>query len=541
MLKELRIQHLILVDEADIHFKPGFNVLSGETGSGKSALMGGLNLILGGRADSRMVRRGQKKSVVQALFEIDAMPALLELLAESGIDHEPESELVLRREVFATGKSRSFVNNQPAQIGLLKKLGKWLVDIVGQHANHRLLQLDTHREVLDLFSQTTEDVKAFQGAWGQEKQMREELRCLVETESQRLRDIEVCRMELNELDEAGLKEGEEEELFAEYSRLANAEKLTELVNRARDAGRNALPQLNRQKVVIEELKGLDAEWEEGGKAINGILLELEELVYTLDHYQNGIVYHPQRLHEVNERLTLINRLKRKYGGTIAEVQQYQETCLSRLEELESADHQIEELETALQEAEKKTESLAATLTTKRQAGAKALEVQLTEAMQPLNMSQAQVKIAVREGPRSRTGDDVVEIFLAPNAGETFVPLKAGVSGGEMARLMFALKTILAGREAVATLVFDEIDANIGGETATVVGHKLQAIGKEHQVLCITHFAQVAACADHHLQISKETKKGRTLTHIKELDSTGREQELSRMLGGPLCQPAGLQV
>lgn len=535
MLKHLRLQNIILVEKAEIPFSTGLNIITGETGAGKSAIMSGLCLAVGDRSDAGVIRRGCEKGIIEATFDIDHASTVIHLLEEAGIDHEPGQELIIKREITASGKNRVFVNNQQAQLQLLRRIGEHLVHHVGQHANQQLFSLDYHREVLDLFGGLNPLVGSFKEAFGTELALRDELETLVKQESQRLREIDICRKELDELDEANLKEGEDEELFSEYTLLSNGKELSEKVyeiNQALSGEKQpVISVLNRQKTALESLVRYDASLKETLDAFQNAILELQEVAHTLRHYQGSLHDDPERLEIINDRLTLINRLKRKYGNQLTEIRTYQEQSRQKLKQLENADIRIEELQQEILAAETKTQKLAEQLTKARTLAAQELGKALTTQIRSLNMSKAQLNVSVTPTKRHGWGEDRIEFFLQPNVGEHPVSLKEAASGGEVSRVLLAVQTLLAGKAMMPTLVFDEIDANIGGETATVIGHKLRDIGQQHQVICVTHFPQVASCAHHHLQISKQEKEGRTITQVQCLTAETQPQELTRMLGG----------
>lgn len=534
MLKSLCIHNLILIESADIAFESNLNVLSGETGSGKSALMHALSLIAGERSDAGMIRRGCEKGSVEAIFSIDHLPALSAILDESGIDHEKGQELIIRREMSLSGKNRSFINHQAAQQGLLKKIGSHLIDIVSQHATQRLFSLEQHRVLLDLFGELTGKGEEFKSAWERENALRHELNRLKNSEAERIREIEICERELEELEEARLQEGEEEDIFAEYSRLANAEELSskvaEVMNVLSGERSQTITQLLRQKTTFDQLIGIDPSLKETAEAYQNAVLELEEISYMLRDYHSRIQHDPDRLQQINVRLTVINKLKRKYGAAIADVKAYQQKTKDKLKALESADCRIEELTEELTATSEAVDALAGTLSQERKRAAKQLEAALTDQLHTLNMAKATFLIEITPQKRCSSGDDRVEFFLIPNVGEHRIAIKDGVSGGEMSRVLLALQTLLTGKSSTPTLIFDEIDANIGGATAVIIGNKLKEISRKHQVLCITHFPQVASQADHHLQIAKEENDGRTVSRIRSLDQSDREEELLRMVG-----------
>lgn len=535
MLKELRLTNIVLVEFASIIFSEGFNVLSGESGAGKSAIMNALNLIAGDRSDSSVVRRGADKSTIEAVFDVSQLPQLITLLENSGIDHEPGSDLFIRRELSAEGKSRSFINNQMAQLSLLRQVSALLFDVIGQHANQKLLSLEYHRQVLDLFGNIMPTVKAFADCWEKETQTQQALDILVNSEAQRLRELEICRMELEELQEASLKEGEEEEFFDEYTRLSNADELAAKVGDIASmlSGEKAavLPLLNRQKTTFEQLVRLAPSLKESAESYQNALLELNEVSHVLQNFASRIEHNPARAEQLNTRLELINRLKRKYGPTIQEVLSYQNNLEKKLTQLENADVQIEELQAKLKVLAEKSNALSHNLTNLRKKNAKLLEEAIMHHLRALNMPKVEFYIDITPQKRTRHGDDKVEFFLTPNIGEHRISLRECASGGELSRTLLAMQAVLAGKENTPTLVFDEIDANIGGETAAIIGEKLCEIGRQHQVLCITHFPQVAKQANHHLRIYKQENDGRTITRVDCLDTISRKSELARMSGG----------
>lgn len=534
MLKELRLTNIILVESAAIPFTDGFNVLSGETGSGKSAIMNALNLLIGERADTGVIRRGCEKGVVEAIFDVHTHTRLHTILEAAGIDHDGE-DLFIRREVLASGKSRAFINHQMAQLSLLKLVGEQLMEVSGQHANIKLMNLEKHREILDVFGHLETEAQAFAKSWEKESQIREQLAHLISSEAQRLREIEVCRMEIEELEEAQLKEGEDEELFSEYTLLSNSEERSakaQEINQGLSGERQPLlANLNKLKAVFEQLSRIDPVVTDQAVAFGNVLLELQEIAHTMRNYAARVEYNPDRLESINDRLTLITRLKRKYGSSLDEINHYLSSVKERLKTLESADTQIDELKERLAEMESKNDELASQLTKHRQKAAKKLEKELVQQLRSLNMPKVEFIVEITDQKRNKHGDDRIEFYLVPNVGESRIPIRECASGGELSRLMLALQALLAGKEQIPTLIFDEIDANIGGETASIVGQKLKEIGERHQVLCITHFPQVAKLAQHHLQISKIEKGGRTVTQVKMLEKESKEAELERMLGG----------
>lgn len=534
MLKQLFIKNIILVENADIEFAEGFNVLSGETGSGKTAIMNAIYLITGCRAETSMIRKGAEKGIVQAVFDIKGNSLIRSILEQGGIDFEEEGELYIRREISLEGKSRAFINNQLAQLSLLRALCAPIIHLVGQHANQELLSLDRHREILDVFGGLKEDVFAFSKSWEQENALQQELERLVNSETQRVREAEICQRTCEEIEEARLKEGEDEELFHEYTLLSHAEeigtKVESLIQVLSGEKLALLSQLQRQKNTFDSLLAIDPSLTEVAHSFHHAVLEIQEVTHSLNLYHSRLEYNPERLAAINDRLTLITRIKKKYGSTLQEIHAFAEENKKKWFELQNADHRIEELHEEIRHIQEKNHQLAKQLTQRRTETARQLAAILKNELRSLNMSKVDFHIEVTSQKRSRTGDDRVEFFLLPNVGEHRISLKTCASGGELSRVMLSLQVVLCDKEHIPILVFDEIDANIGGETAKVVGEKLKKIGQKQQVLCITHFPQVARQADHHLRISKNIVGERTITCIQSLDDNMRETELDRMVG-----------
>lgn len=536
MLKQLSIKNLILVETMDISFDKGLNIITGETGAGKSAVMSALKLVIGGRADAGIIRKGCDRAIVEALFNIDTLPKVIDALTAAGIDHDEGEYLIIRREISATGKSKAHINNQLTQIASLKNIGTHLIEIVGQHANQRLFNIEEHRAILDLFADLDDDLKSFQANWKEEAEIEKRLKSMIEGEAKRLREIDICRAVLEELEEAAIKDGEEEALFAEYSLLVNsdelAQKSVQLCGILYENDGSIVQNLNNSTSLFESLLAIDPSLKEQFEAFKSAALELKEIAYSLNRYADDLESNPFRLQEVDSRLALINKIKRKYGTTAAEILEYQSKTAQRLDEHENADFEIKNLETRLADVMVKTAQKADILTKKRKKAATYFSEALTEQLRELNMPKVIFEATVTNQPRNLWGDDKVEYCIAPNVGENLIPVKECASGGEISRLLLALQTLIASKNCVPTLIFDEVDANIGGETATIVGAKLKDIGASHQVMCITHFPQVAKHADYHLQIQKIESEGRTKSFAKALDADDCENELRRMMGMP---------
>lgn len=531
MLKQLNLKNIVLVEEAHIPFQPGFNVISGETGAGKSALMAALQQTQGARADIQLIRHGFDKGVIEAVFDIDLLPEIQSKLHHAGIEHEEGDELLIRREISKTGKSRLFINNQLSHLSTLRSIADNLFEIVGQHANQQLFDINHHLDIVDLYGALHPLRYKYAEAYEKETDARKKLTQLKENEQQRVRDIEICRMELEELNDGALKEGEEEELFSEYTRLNNTETLAHLAEQiATTLDSPVVSELLTLKKASEELSSLDPSLKDSHTALLSATIELEELARTFHNYQSRIEHDPYKAESINQRLTEINKLKKKFGPTVKDALSYQEERHQTLYKLENADFEIEELEKTIATLADRTQTLAAKLSSERIIISKQLAESMTAELQSLNMPNASFFVEIEKQKLTHAGQDKIEFFFAPNKGEKKVPIRECASGGEISRLLLSVQTLLAGKAAIPCLVFDEIDANIGGHTASIVGEKLSNIGKNHQLLCITHFPQVADAAKHHIQISKIEKGNRTVTEVRVLNTAEKESELLRMVG-----------
>ena len=534
MIKHLLIENLILIESEKILFTEGLNILSGETGSGKSAIIHALNLLSGTKTDVGLIRRGASKCVVEGSFNISKLTSLKEYLRKEGLEQEMDEPLLIRREVYQSGKSRCLINHQLVQSSFLKSLSQFLFHLTSQHASHQLANIETHKKMVDVYGNHLSIVKELGHHWEKEQNLRKKLRQLIETEAQRYRESEILLKEITEIEEARLKENEEEELFEEYTLLVNSEERakhsTDLINLLSDNDNSLLDQIKIAKNQLEQLTRLDPDMITSLKSLENIRLEMEEVNYTLRQYSSHIEYQPEKVNEINERLSLINSLKKRYGRSIPEIYEYLAKAKEKLKELEGAEFLIENHQNELVHLEGLNSELCQQISTHRIKAASLLQGEITKKIQSLNMPQAKFTIKITAQARNHTGDESIEFYFIPNSGENEISVRQGASGGEISRITLALQALLAGREEISTLIFDEIDANIGGETAKVIGETLKRIAQNHQILCITHFPQVAKYADHHLNISKKEENGRTFSKVKILAQQDRELELARMVG-----------
>lgn len=531
MIRVLRIFNLILVESAEVSFDRGFNVLSGETGSGKSAIMAALSLVLGYRSDASLIRNGKEKAAIEAVFDFPLEPSFSELLKKSGIDFDADEEILIRREIAASGKSRAFVNNQMATVSLLRKIGGCLVKFLGQHASQKLQTLDFHRYSLDHFGNI--ETELFSKSYKELQNLSKKLKEHQSSESERLREIDAIKRQRGEIEDVDPKPSEDEDLFREYERLSASEEFQEICGtlfaalQGEEGALSRLSVLNRQ---FERAAQIDPRLNEALGLFNQSLIELGEVCHALEKARSQNEFNPQRLKTASERLSRIHQLKKKYGATLEEVEAYRTSLKGRLEELEAAECSIEKVQKEIDFKKAECDRMAASLTQSRRQAAKKMEKAMQKELQSLNMPEVSFRIRIDKQNRTESGGDSVCFYFRPNIGENEISVAECASGGELSRIMLALQVLLAGKEKIPTIVFDEIDAGIGGRTAQAVGKKLQEIGKRHQVLCITHFPQVAKLASHHLQISKEEIGGRTLTVIDALGDAARSEELERMKG-----------
>lgn len=528
MLKSVRIENIVLIDAAQIPFEKGLNILSGETGAGKSAVMKGLHLLAGEKGDPKLIRHGKEKGVVEALFEPSQDHPVWEILERSGLSFETDAPLLLRREISTSGKSRAFVNHQMATLALLKEMGEALFDIASQHASQKLSSEGYQRATLDSWGALEGEIQAFAKSWEEEKRLKEELEALTMGEASRLREIEVCRREIEEIEHARLTPEDEEPLFQRFAELATSEeRFSKTEQILADLNQSSAWRLTQQK--LEALSEIDPALKPLSELFCQINIELGELTYSLGQYQSRILFNPEQRDRLDDRLKVVSQLKKKYGSTVHEILTWQKERGARLENLLKSDDRIDELKEKLNELTEKNRALAMALSQKRRKSALSLAQKITEELQLLNMAKAEFFIDVEPALRNKYGEDRVRFLFRPNLGSPKIEVKEAASGGELARILLAIKTLLSG---TSLLIFDEVDANIGGKTARLLGEKLQELGRHTQVIAITHFPQVAAHADHHLQVQKIEENGKSSSVIRPLSIGERKIELDRMVGYP---------
>jgi DNA repair protein RecN (Recombination protein N) len=543
VLTTLRIKNIALVPDLTLELAPGYNAVTGETGAGKSVIIGALNLVLGERADRSLIRSGADNCSVEAVFSLEKLaPQIDSFLEERGLEKCEDSQLVLRRAFTASGTNRQFINGSPATLQILGELGEWLVDMHGPHDHQSLLHPAKQLAILDAYGGLDERREAFAQKVLERAELLKQKAELIIDERTYAQQLDLLRFQVKEITSAKLVAGEENELESEYSRASNAARLTELTQTAlallAEEDNALVNQAGALGRTLQELSRLDTTAQSLNDLQEQAVERLRELQRDLSRYADGIDVDPARLHELSQRMDLIQSLKRKYGSNVDEVIGFGNEAHQKLQSLESRDAELERLNKEIHNLETNIWSAGMDLTAARKKIIPKLSRAAVKQLSDLGFKQSSFEVQLTSAPRdnvfanlSSTGFDSAEFLFAPNPGEPARPLRAIASSGELARVMLALKTVLAAQDSIPLLVFDEVDANVGGETAIAVGEKMRQIGAQRQVLCITHLAQVAAAAETHFVVTKEMKDGRTISSIKPLDGKARTQELARMLGG----------
>ena len=534
MLKDLFIQNLILMDSCTLELDPKLNIITGETGSGKTAILHALKLLLGQKLDSSLIRRGEKKGFVQGRFEHSSSPELTAILVEAGIPLE-DSSLLLAREISIEGKSKSWVNDRLVSLSLLQKIGSYLIQIVDQNSCQELRSSDSQRDIVDLFGSLKEKVKQFSHLFTELKEVALLEKTLLEQERQRERELSFCLDQLSELNSMDLQEGDEERFFAEYLAALQAEEtsihIDELFDLLSQNSHSTLSSLTKANSLCKRLSSTHSSFEDCASLLHTATLSIQETLHLLRGALSHFDPDPKRKEALDEKLKAIDQMKKKYGASLEEWKLYQVDLEKKIDTF----HQIEEIKekNALRkkQVEEAISSLSILLTQERKKAASNLEKKLTLEIRKLNMSHASLEIRVSSQQRTSSGEDSIHFWIAANQGEGASLVKESSSGGELSRLLLSIKLCLAEKNGTPTLIFDEIDAGVGGETARLIGEKLKSLSLYRQILCITHFPQVACEADLHLRVHKCSLEERTRAIVQQLDHSLREAELMRMLGG----------
>ncbi|MEE9144529.1 MAG: DNA repair protein RecN [Candidatus Binatia bacterium] len=546
MLRELRIKNFAVIDQVALDLGPGLNVLTGETGAGKTIVLNALGLISGGRVSSDIIRHGEEEANVEALFE--ALPKALQDKLKGG-DYGDEVELVIKRIINRSGKNRIYLNGSLCPLGFSSEVGSHLIHIYGQHEHHSLLKSESHLKLLDAYGGLEEKVeeikegyKSLEKAWDSLRQARELL-------EKRKGDEELLRGQVEEISQARLRVGEEEELKGKKNILIHGEKLYQGCKEGEEIlyeGEDALvARLGRYAARLREMARIDSGLNDAVELLNSSLAQLEEASSVLRHYTDRVNFDPGALEQLEDRLDEISRLKRKYHGSVEDILKMLEESEKELRDLDRSEEEIPALEQAYQKAQHLAWQLAETLSAQRKRAAKKFKKEMEAEVASLGMPGTIFEarfIGAGEGEDdppflvggkklTEQGVDQVEFYFSSNPGETVKPLAKIASGGELSRVMLAIKSLVLSQGEIPTLLFDEVDAGIGGGVAEVVGKKLKKVAASYQVICVTHLPQIAALADSHYVVQKEVVKGRTFTKVKRLNDEERVAEVARMLGG----------
>lgn len=536
MLSQLFIKNVAVIESASIDFENGFNVFTGETGAGKSILIDSINAVLGGRTSRDLVRTGESKALVSAVFTNVSKEAET-VLEELGYDSE--EELMISREISAEGKSICKVNMRPATAGVLKQLSSVLIDVHGQHDSAVLQNPELHIGYIDSFGNTDKELSEYSESYKKLKSVEREIKKIQNDDSDKTARIDMLKFQIGEIEAASIEEGEEEELLALSKRIKSAENIMELISETISAldgngeSEGALEGLSSAIENCARLAEFFPQYEGLSEKFKEMYYEFEEFANDVKDNADELDFDPALQNRTERRLDQIFRLKRKYGGSVEEMFKYYQKAVTELENIEFSEERLEKLQKEQKQLFSETAKFADVLTEKRHRAAEAFEKAVSEELSYLNMPNVRFSVHFEETEFSESGKDNLEFYIATNAGEPLKPLTKIASGGELSRIMLSIKNVLADKDNVDTLIFDEVDTGISGSAAQKVGQKLKQVSKGRQIICVTHLAQVAAYADNHMLISKNTEGGKTFTSVESLGKEGRVNELARIMGGGL--------
>ena len=531
MLNLLHIENIAIIERADITFEPGFNALTGETGTGKSIVIDALSAVLGHRTSRDLIRTGSEKAFVSASFS--GVPAE----AAEILGFDAGDELLLQREIHADGRNLCRVNGRPATVGQLRQLGTMLLNIHGQHDGQQLLDDEQHIVYLDSFGRLEPLLEDYRTAYHRLTELRRQIDSLRMDEAEKARRVDALRYQINELERAELQRGEEEELTARRNFLRNSEKFISAVSEADyclsgdDNGPGALSLLEQARGALSALRRLDDGYEALCARLADVYSEAYDLADTLRDRRESFSFSPNELDEVEGRLDRLYRLKKKYGPTVEDMLDYLDRCRAELEQITDADDTLAQLERRRAAAEKEARARADKLSRERRAAAETLSQQILSELSQLDMGRIRFTVDFAATELGENGADGVQFLMSANVGEALKPIHKIASGGELARIMLAMKNVLSEQDRVGTMVFDEVDTGVSGRAAQKVAEKMARISRRKQVLCVTHLPQLAAMADTHFSVEKGERDGRTYTQVTQLDRTQRRAELARLTGG----------
>ena len=533
MLELLHIENIAIIEAADIEFAPGFNALTGETGAGKSIVIDSLSAVLGQRTSRELIRTGAEKAFVSAAFSGMAP----ELTEELGIQPEADGTLLLQREIQTDGKNVCRVNGRPVTVGQLRALGARLLNIHGQHDGQQLLDEEQHIVYLDSFGRLESLAITYAEKYKNFTDIRRQIGALQMDEAEKARRVDTLQYQIEELRRAKLKSGEEEELTARRGMLRNAEKFLGAVAGADyalngdDSGGGALSALRQAQDALGGVRHLDDAFGQLYERLGEAYSEVYDIAATVEDKRGELDVSPGELDRVESRMDLLYRLKKKYGATVEDMLDYQARCEAELAQIEDAGDTLARLEQALSKAEKGARQAAQALSDARKAAADRLTAQILTELQQLDMGKIRFAVDFAEKPLDSDGMDTVRFLMSANVGEELRPIHKIASGGELARIMLAMKNVLSEQDHVGTMVFDEVDTGVSGRAAQKVAEKMARISRRKQVLCVTHLPQLAAMADTHFSVEKGERGGRTYTEVRRLDREQRRRELARLTGG----------
>ena len=532
MLSLLHIENIAVIECADISFDQGFNVLTGETGAGKSIVIDAISAILGQRAYRDMIRTGTNKASVRAVFT--DVPEL-DWFAEQGVEYDPET--VIQREIHLDGKNVCRVNGTLVSVSILHKLGIQLINIHGQHDSAALFDEENHLNFLDAFADNRQLHQQYQETFSVVSQLRREIAKLSMDEGEKLRRMESLRFQIDEISRANLESGEDEQLEARRKVLQNAEKLSDAINEGveclygSDESDGAASLMAQAERALSKIARYDESLSELHERVKDLMYQVQDAAEGLRDSRDSFAYSAEELEQIETRLDTIHRLRRKYGATCDDILSYLERAREELDRIEFADDHMERLKKKLRKAEREAAEQAGLLRASRKETAAMLSVRILEELRQLDMPKVRFECVFTEIDLCPTGADALAFYMSANAGEALKPMSKVASGGELARIMLAMKNVLAEKDSVNTLIFDEVDTGVSGRAAQKVAEKLRAVARTKQVLCVTHLPQIAALANTHLLIAKGERCGRTYTTVTPLDIEGRKAELARIIGG----------
>ena len=535
VLNLLRIKNLALVEELEWQIAPGFTAITGETGAGKSIIIGALQLLLGERADKSLIRTGADTCTAEAVFTGKELQKLNPQLVEAGVEASTD-DLIIKRTLSAAGNNRQFINGSPTTLSILKNVGDALVDLHGPHDHQSLLSPDKQLDLLDSFARAEEQVEEYRKHFRQLETLAAEHTALNTAETAREQELDLLRHQITEIDSANLVADEEDEIEKRYKLSSSSKRLIELAsaaaNKLSEADESVLSQLAETQRLLRELEKIDISTAELSSEHAAAVVQLSEIARSLSDYAEKLDLDPEQLAALEQRVSLFETLKRKYGGSIAEVIEFGRRAAERMQKIEGRDAELERLTKEIEKVRGQMNRAGDALRKLRAKAAPKLSETIRKNLADLGFRQSEfeAKLSTLDEPRA-SGFDSVELLFSPNPGEPLKPLRAIASSGEISRLMLAIKSALAAHDAIPLLVFDEIDTNVGGEIAHAVGAKMQTLGREHQLICITHLAPVAAAASSHFVVTKDVVRGRTFSNLQEVAGKARREEIARMFGG----------